>query len=102
MEVESIDEKYRTIPPEFRDLETDIQEYVSLKEHIREHHSVVLYCFKDRMKERNFLLNVKQLEYETVKFHGLKLYSQKDGYGRYIEEQYVKNQDISLLSTASI
>lgn len=93
MEEESLDEKYYSIQPEFRDLETDIPAYVSLKEHIRENHSVVMYCFKDRMKERNFLINAKQLDYETIKFHGMKLYSQKDGYGTYIDEKYVKVQD---------
>lgn len=88
-----LDEKYRTILPEFRDLESDIPAYVSLKEHIRENRLVVIYCFKDRIKERDFYVHVKELDYETTTFHGVRLYSQENGQGYLIEEEYVEVQD---------
>ena len=88
-----LDEKYRTIPPEFRDLESDIPAYVSLKEHIRENRMVVIYCFKDRMAERDFYVEVKELDYETTKFHGMKLYSEENGQGYLIEEEFVAVED---------
>lgn len=88
-----LDEKYRTIPPEFRDLESDIPAYVSLKEHIRENRMVVIYCFKDRMTERDFYVEVKELDYETTKFHGMKLYSEENGQGYMIEEEFVEVED---------
>lgn len=88
-----LDEKYRTIPPEFRDLESDIPAYVSLKERIRENGMVVIYCFKNRMIERDFYVEVKELDYETTKFHGMRIYSEETGQGYLIEEEFVEVQN---------
>ena len=89
-EDENLDEKYREIPPEFRDLESEIPAYVSLKKQIREYNWVVMYCFKDRMKERDFYVHVRELDSDEVQFHGIRLYSEKTGQGYEIESNYVE------------
>ncbi len=89
-EDENLDEKYREIPPEFRDLKSEIPAYVSLKEQIREYNMVVMYCFKDRMKERDFYVHVRELDSDEVQFHGVWLYSEKTGQGYEIEADYVE------------
>ena len=89
-EAEILDEKYRTIPPEFRDLESDSPEVVSLKQHIRENSLMIEYCFKDRMENRDFYLQVKELDYETTEFHGMKLYENMNPIGDFIDEKYVE------------
>lgn len=90
LEDENLDEKYSEIPPEFRDLESEIPAYVSLKEQIREYNMAVIYCFKDRMKERDFFINIRELDSDEVQFHGVRLYSEKTGQGYEIEAEYVE------------
>lgn len=67
------------IAPEWRDNPEDPMVYVELKQEIRERRNVVLYCFKDRLGEKDFLLQIKGLEHEAVQFLGVRLYSYLDG-----------------------
>lgn len=85
-----LDEQYKTIAPEWRDLESDPEQYVSLKNMIRANQMVTVYCFKDRLKNQDFLLHVKELDYDGFQFSGMKIYDQMTGAGVYIEDEYVK------------
>ena len=85
-----LDEQYKTIAPEWRDLESDPEQYVSLKNMIRANQMVTVYCFKDRLKNQDFLLHVKELDYDGFQFSGMKIYDQITGAGVYIEDEYVK------------
>lgn len=92
-EVVDLDVDYSTIPPEWRDLNTDEPVIVSLKEQIREQCAVVLYHFKDRMQERDFLFQIKDLECGTITLKGLKLISEKREWEIDIEEKYYELKD---------
>ena len=60
---------------------------------IRERRNVVLYCFKDRLGEKDFLLQIKGLEHEAVQFLGVRLYSYLDGKTYAPEEAQVFLED---------
>lgn len=85
-----LDEQYKTIAPEWRDLESDPEQYVLLKNMIRANQMVTVYCFKDRLKNQDFLLHVKELDYDGFQYSGMKIYDQMTGAGVYIEDEYVK------------
>ena len=93
--IQSAEEEQRNkeTAPEWRDVETDPESYVRLKEQIRERHWVVLYCFKDRILHRDFLYQCKELEQEPIEFKGLRLYSHRENTEVWIEEQYVSIVD---------
>lgn len=88
-----LDEQYKTIAPEWRDLESDPEQYVSLKNMIRTNHMMTIYCFKDRLENQDFLLHVKELDYDGFQFSGMRIYDQMTGAGVYIEDEYVKATD---------
>ena len=88
-----LDEQYKTIAPEWRDLESDPEQYVSLKNTIRTNHMMTIYCFKDRLENQDFLLHVKELDYDGFQFSGMRIYDQMTGAGVYIEDEYVKATD---------
>ena len=73
------DESYKTTPPEWRDLDTDEQNIVDLKNEIRTNNAVVMYHFKDRMQEQDFLLQIRDLESSTVTLNALNLASMTTG-----------------------
>jgi len=83
-----IEEANRTTPPEWRDIEGEIPAFVSLKEQIRNNHLTVDYCFKDRLSESGFLLQVKWLEQQEIEFRKVELYSHRDGMQVKVEETY--------------
>lgn len=70
---------YSTTPPEWRDLDTDEQNIVDLKNEIRSHNAVVMYHFKDRMQEQDFLLQIRDLENSSITLNALILTSMKSG-----------------------
>jgi hypothetical protein len=71
---------YRKTQPEWRDLHTDDPITVDIKRQIREHCAVVYYHFKDRMVEKDFLLQERGLESDTIEFVALKLISETGYY----------------------
>ena len=77
---------YRKTQPEWRDLHTDDPITVDIKRQIREHCAVVYYHFKDRMVEKDFLLQERGLESDTIEFVALKLISETAGYEKEIKE----------------
>jgi len=83
-----IEEANRTTPPEWRDIVDEIPAFVSLKEQIRNNHLTVDYCFKDRLSESGFLLQVKWLEQQEIEFRKVELYSHRDGMQIKVEETY--------------
>ena len=83
-----IEEANRTTPPEWRDVENDIPAVVTLKEEIRNSHLMVQHCFKDRVSEIGFLLQVNWLEQQQIEFRGVELYSYRDDTQIRIEESY--------------
>lgn len=78
------------LKPEFRDLETDDETIIALKEEIREHCAVVLYHFKDRMQKKDFLYQVNELESDNVNLSGLVLVIEKNNREVHIGEKYYK------------
>jgi len=86
--VPEIKEANQTTPPEWRDIENDIPAYVSLKEQIRRNNALVSYCFKDRLQERDFWLQVKWMEQQQIEFLKMELYSHRNGTQIEIEEMY--------------
>jgi len=80
------DEVNRTTPPEWRDIEDEIPEYVALKEHIRNDSIKMSYCFKDRLWESGFWLQVNWLEQKQIEFLKLGLYSYRDNTKVVIED----------------
>lgn len=83
-----IEEANRTTPPAWRDIENDIPAYIALKEQIRNNHLTVEHCFKDRLSESGFLLQVKWLEQQQIEFRGVELYSHRDDTQVKVEEPY--------------
>ncbi len=83
-----IEEANRTTPPAWRDIENDIPAFIALKEQIRNNHLTVEHCFKDRLSESGFLLQVKWLEQQQIEFRGVELYSHRDDTQVKIEEPY--------------
>lgn len=90
---------YRKTQPEWRDLHTDDPITVDIKRQIREHCAVVYYHFKDRMVEKDFLLQERGLESDTIEFVALKLISETAGYEKEIkEDDYVIEDNIIRIS----
>ncbi len=83
-----IEEANRTTPPAWRDIEGEIPAFVSLKEQIRNNHLTVEHCFKDRLSESGFLLQVKWLEQQQIEFRGVELYSHRDDTQVKVEEPH--------------
>ena len=83
-----IEEANRTTPPAWRDIENDIPAFIALKEQIRNNHLTVEHCFKDRLSESGFLLQVKWLEQQQIEFRGVELYSHRDDTQVKVEEPY--------------
>lgn len=67
------------IPPEWRASESDNPEIAMLKAEICSHNSVVLYCFKDRMVGRDFLVHIREAEQKDNEVEGLELYFYETG-----------------------
>ena len=98
-EVSESIQDYRKTQPEWRDLHTDDPVTVDIKRQIREHCAVVYYHFKDRMAERDFLLQERGLESDTIEFVALKLISETAGYEKEIKEgDYVIQDNIIKIS----
>lgn len=82
------EEANRTTPPEWRDIEGEIPAFVSLKEQIRNNHLTVEHCFKDRLSESGFLLQIKWLEQQEIEFRKVELYSHRDAIQVKVAEMY--------------
>ena len=90
---------YRKIQPEWRNLETDDPVTVDIKRQIREYCAVVYYHFKDRMVEKDFLLQERGLESDTIELVALKLISETAGYEKEIKEgDYIIQDNIIKIS----
>ena len=57
---------YSVIQPEWRDVSTDSQIIVDYKTEIRRNRIAVKYLFKDRMREKDFILQEKDLDHPGV------------------------------------
>ena len=90
---DGLEYQYSSISPEWRDLPSDIPEYVSLKEEIREHRSVVIYHFKDRKYSSDYLHQEKDLDYSTVELLGISLCAIDSGAIYNIDTQYIELKD---------
>lgn len=90
---ETQEELYRITAPEWRDIESDPEVYVALKQEIRDLNYVVMNCFKDRLGARDFLFQVKELERPGAEYYGTMLYSHLTGQWINIEEPYVELRD---------
>lgn len=86
-------EAYRTIKPEWRDIETDPDAYVALKQKIRDRNLMVMYCFKDRLGTNNFLVQVKELEQPGAEFFCVRLTSYETNREVLIEERFIEFRD---------
>lgn len=85
--------------PEYRDVETDSPELVALKEKIRNNHTKVSYFIKDRMTEKDFLLQAKNMYYNPeATLYAIVLYSYQDGSNIRIDMDYltVENNIITI------
>ena len=80
-------------PPEWRNLATDSENIVKLKEEIRIYSMVVMYHFKDRMQDRDFLYQVRELESQANCLLGVSLINCDSGQGVSIKEDDYKVQD---------
>ena len=72
------EDENRNTPPEQRELASDIPAYVSLKERIRNEQLTVSCCFKDRVPESGYLLQVTWLDQPQIEFRRMDLYSYRD------------------------
>ena len=106
-EQESFNEHYQIVEqdnknepiPEYRDVETDSPELVELKEKIRNNHTKVSYFIKDRMTEKDFLLQAKVMYYNPeATLYAIVLYSYQDGSNIRIDMDYltVENNIITI------
>lgn len=84
---------YRTVAPEWRDVEADSLAYLDLKKEIREHNAVVMYCFKDRLDTKDFLLQNRELERVGSKLQVLELENIETGNRFAIEANSVEVQE---------
>ena len=85
--------------PEYRDVETDSPELVALKERIRNNQIRVAYYIKDRMTEKDFLLQAKDMYYNPkATLNGVVLNSYQDGSNIRIDMNYlsVENNIITI------
>ncbi len=87
------EEAYRTTAPEWRDIENEPEVYVVLKQELRDRNGVVMNCFKDRLGDRDFLIQVKALERPDTEYSGVVLYSYLSGRWLEPEERYVELRD---------
>ena len=90
---EILDSSYQDIPPEWRDLESDPEVYVTLKKSIREHSNVVFYHFKDRNPGTDFLLNVRDFDNYEATLVRVSIISELNGWGMIVEEEDLKVED---------
>ncbi len=81
---------YAQIVPEWREVEGEASAYVELKKEIREHNTVVIYCFKDRLGTKEFLLQNKELEREGNCLLQVELEDIETGEYHTIDEQWVE------------
>jgi len=77
-----------TTPPEWRDIEDEIPEYVALKERIRNDKIMMSYCFKDRLWESGFWLQSAWLGQKQIKLLRLRLHSYRDNTQVVIKDEY--------------
>lgn len=84
---------YKVISPEWRDLATDSQALVDYKTDIRRNRSVVIYLFKDRMREKDFFLQEKDLDRPGISCVGVCLYNIDGVVVEQINEEYYKVED---------
>ncbi len=87
------EEAYRTTAPEWRDIAGEPETYVTLKQQIRDNRYVVVYCFKDRLGERDFMLQTKELLRPDAEYYGVRLYSHLKDEWMDIDERYVEVKD---------
>lgn len=87
MPITVMEEAYRTVAPEWRDIATDRPETIAIKEEIRAYSLVVWYCFKDRLSEQGFLLHNKLLDGKESEIVWIKLYYVEGGRQFYIKEE---------------
>ena len=80
-------------PPEWRNLDSDSENIIKLKEEIRLHSAVVMYHFKDRMIDRDFLFHVRELESQDNSLLALNLINCDSEYAVKIKEDYYKVED---------
>lgn len=85
--------QYSTIPPEWRDIETDSPGTVALKKRIREQNLMVMYCFKDRLLPDGFLLHCQYLDHKDRELVELKFTLLTTGDEAVVEEKYVEVKD---------
>ncbi|MBQ8800060.1 MAG: serine/threonine protein kinase [Lachnospiraceae bacterium] len=90
MPEEVLSEEYKTIPPEWRDAETDSQAVVELKKRIREEQLHVEYCFKDRLGEKDYLLHEQMLTQPNRTYVAMSLLSYQTAKRVTIGEHLVK------------
>lgn len=85
-------DEYKTIPPEWRDIETDSQTVVELKQLIREEQMRVCYCFKDRLGDKDYLLHEQMLTQPSRVYVGMSVLSHQTGKRIMIGEHLVKSE----------
>ena len=73
------EQEVQTIPPALREIENDIPEYVALKEDIRDNNRYVMYCFKDRLTENGFWMQVGWFDNPGIHLIYIELHSVRDG-----------------------
>ena len=84
---------YSVIQPEWRDISTDSQIIVDYKTEIRRNRIAVKYLFKDRMREKDFILQEKDLDHPGVSYVEVRLYSIEAGWVQIIDDEYCKVED---------
>lgn len=80
-------------PPEWRNLDSDSENIIKLKEEIRLHSAVVMYHFKDRMVHRDFLFHVRELESQDNSLLALNLINCDSDYAVEIQRDYYMVED---------
>lgn len=84
---------YAVIQPEWRDIATDSQVIVDYKTEIRRNGVAVIYLFKDRMREKDFILQEKDLDHPGVSYVEVRLYSIEEGWVKVIDDKYCKAEE---------
>lgn len=84
---------YKNVAPEWRDVASDSQTIIDFKTEIRRNGMVVIYLFKDRMREKDFFIQEKEFDYRDVECAGVNLYYVEEERVEQIDEQYWKEED---------
>lgn len=84
---------YKTIAPEWRDIASDSQTIIDFKTEIRRNRMMVSYLFKDRMREKDYFIQEKDLDNSDVTCIGINLYHIEEDRVERIDEQYWKVED---------